>query len=107
MVEGEVELLGVVEEEVEVPKEGELQELQLPAGTTIRLELAWNPYIYDYGSKAAADQMKTTTEQVILYAGSNFGEDISTEIRTRAKVTIPEVETPEEAQKKHELLHTC
>ena len=39
MVEGEVELLEVAEEEVEVPKEGELQELQLPARTTIRLEL--------------------------------------------------------------------
>ena len=39
MVEGEEELLEVVEEEVEVPKEGELQELQLPARITIRLEL--------------------------------------------------------------------
>ena len=48
--------------------------------------------------------MKTTTEQIVLYAGSKSGEDISTEIRTRAKVTIPEVEIPEEAQKKHELL---
>ena len=61
-------------------------------------------HIYDYGSKAAADQMKTTTEQIVLHAGSKFGEDISTEIRTRAKVIIPEVEIPEEAQKKHELL---
>ena len=36
-------------------------------------------HIYDYGSKAAADQMKTTTEQIVLHAGSKFGEDISTE----------------------------
>ena len=47
--------------------------------------------------------MKTTTEQVVLYAGNKFGEDISTEIRTRAEVIIPEVEIPEEVQKKHEL----
>ena len=39
MVGVEEELLEVAEEEVEVPKEGELQELQLPAETISRLEL--------------------------------------------------------------------
>ena len=55
-------------------------------------------HVYDYGSRAAADQMKTTTEQVVLYAGSKLGEDISTEIRTRKKVIIPPVEIPEAAK---------
>jgi len=51
--------------------------------------------VFDYGHKAAADQMRTSWEKLVQYVGTNYGQDISNELQNKLTVTIAEpVHTP-------------
>ena len=38
--------------------------------------------VFDYGHKAAADQMRTSLDKLIEYVGTTYGQDISNDFRT-------------------------
>ena len=40
-------------------------------------------HVFDYGHNAAADQMRTTWDKIVLHVCIEYGSDISTELRTR------------------------
>ena len=46
--------------------------------------------MFDYGQKAAADQIRTSWEKLVQYVGTNHGQDISNELQNRQTVTIAE-----------------
>jgi hypothetical protein len=46
--------------------------------------------VFDYGHKAAADQMRTSWEKLIQYVGTNYGQDISNELQNKVTVTLAE-----------------
>ena len=46
--------------------------------------------VFDYGQKAAADQMKTSWEKLVQYVGTNHGQDISNELQNKQTVTVVE-----------------
>jgi hypothetical protein len=51
--------------------------------------------VFDYGHKAAADQMRTSWEKLVQYVGTNYGQDISNELQNKLTVTLAEpVHTP-------------
>jgi hypothetical protein len=35
--------------------------------------------VFDYGHRAAADQMQTTWEKLVQFVGTNYGQDISSQ----------------------------
>ena len=44
--------------------------------------------IFDYGTKGAADQMRTSWEKLVQYVGTNYGQDISKELQNKAVITL-------------------
>jgi len=46
--------------------------------------------VFDYGQKAAADQMKTSWEKLVQYVGTTHGQDICNELQNKQTVTIAE-----------------
>ena len=46
--------------------------------------------VFDYGHKAAADQMRTLWEKLTQYVGTNYGQDISNELQNKSTVKLPE-----------------
>jgi hypothetical protein len=44
--------------------------------------------VFDYGHKAAADQMQTSWEKLVQYVGSNYGQDIRNELQNKTTVTL-------------------
>ena len=48
-------------------------------------------HVFDYGPKAA-DQMRVTLEKITQHVGTIFGHEISTELGTKTRVTIPQPE---------------
>ncbi len=46
--------------------------------------------MFDYGHKAAADQMRTSWEKLVHYVGSNYGQDISNELQNKSTVKLDE-----------------
>jgi hypothetical protein len=52
--------------------------------------------VFDYGHRAAADQMRTSWEKLIQFMGTNYGQDISNELQNKIPVILSEpVHTPE------------
>ena len=49
-------------------------------------------HIFDFGHKAAADQMRTTWEKLVQYVGTTYGQDISNELQNKTTVTLLEPE---------------
>ena len=47
-------------------------------------------HVFDYGQKAAADQMRTTWEKVVQMVGTDYGQDISNELQNKTTVTVVE-----------------
>ena len=45
-------------------------------------------HVFDYGNKNAPDQMATTWENIVVWAGSTMGKDICNELRNERPVTI-------------------
>jgi hypothetical protein len=51
--------------------------------------------VFDYGQKAAADQMRTSWEKITEYVGTTYGQDTSNELQNKTTVVIAEpVHTP-------------
>ena len=46
--------------------------------------------VFDYGHKAAADQMRMSWEKLVQYVGTNYGQDISNELQNKQTVTLAE-----------------
>ena len=46
--------------------------------------------VFDYGHKAAADQMRTLCEKIVQYVGTNYRQDISNELQNKTTVTLAE-----------------
>ena len=46
--------------------------------------------VFDYGQKAAADQMRTSWEKVTEYVGTTYGQYISNELQNKVAVILPE-----------------
>jgi hypothetical protein len=46
--------------------------------------------VFDYGQKAAADQMRTSWEKLVQYVGTTYGQDISNELQNKLTVAIDE-----------------
>ena len=46
--------------------------------------------VFDYGQKAAADQMRTSWEKITEYVGTTYGQDISNELQNKTTVAIAE-----------------
>ena len=46
--------------------------------------------VFDYGQKAAADQMRTSWEKITEYVGTTYGQDISNELQNKSTVVIAE-----------------
>jgi hypothetical protein len=44
--------------------------------------------VFDYGQKAAADQMRTSWEKITEYVGATYGQDISNELGNKTTVII-------------------
>jgi hypothetical protein len=50
--------------------------------------IALGEHVFDYGQKGSADQLRTTWEKIITYAGTNYGQDICNELRNKKKLII-------------------
>jgi hypothetical protein len=46
--------------------------------------------VFDCGQKSAADQMRTSWENVVVYVGTIYGQDISKELENKVTVTLVE-----------------
>ena len=46
--------------------------------------------MFDYGHKAAADQMRTSWEKLVQYVGMNYGQDIRNELQNKVTVVLTE-----------------
>jgi hypothetical protein len=46
--------------------------------------------VFNYGHKAAADEMRTSWEKIGQYVGTTYGQDISNELLNKTTVTLPE-----------------
>jgi hypothetical protein len=52
--------------------------------------------VFDYGHRAAADQMRTSWEKLVHFVGTNYGQDISNELQNKIPVIVSEpFHTPE------------
>jgi hypothetical protein len=40
--------------------------------------------VFDYGYRAAADQMRTSWEKLIQFVGTNYGQDIGNELQNKS-----------------------
>jgi hypothetical protein len=46
--------------------------------------------VFDYGQKSAADQMRTSWENIVQYVGTNYGQDINNELQNKVWVILTE-----------------
>jgi hypothetical protein len=46
--------------------------------------------VFDYGQKSAADQMRTSWENIVQYVGTNYGQDINNELQNKITVVLVE-----------------
>jgi hypothetical protein len=46
--------------------------------------------VFDYGYKAAADQMRTLWEKLVQYVGTSYGQDISNDLQNKVTATLTE-----------------
>ena len=58
--------------------------------------------VFDYGQKAAADQMRTTWDKIVHHVGTIYGSDISNELLNKKRVQLPEPDYTDEVKDKHE-----
>jgi hypothetical protein len=52
--------------------------------------------VFDYGHRAAADQMRTSWEKLVQFVCTNYGQDVSNELQNKIPVILSEpVHIPE------------
>ena len=44
--------------------------------------------VFDYGHKAAADQLRTSWEKLVQYVGTTYGQDISNELLNKTRIDV-------------------
>jgi hypothetical protein len=47
--------------------------------------------VFNYGHRAAVDQMRTSWEKLIQFVGTNYGQDISNELQNKIPVILSEL----------------
>jgi hypothetical protein len=47
-------------------------------------------YVFDYGHKSAADQMRTSWEKLVQYDNTNYGQSISNELKNKTPMILVE-----------------
>jgi hypothetical protein len=57
---------------------------------------ALGTHVFEYGQRGSADQMQTTFKELIKYVGNTYGIHMTTELRTRTTVVIPEPQESKE-----------
>jgi len=57
------------------------------------LSVALGTNVFNYGQKAAVDQMKISWEKLVQYVGMTHGQDISNELQNKQTATIVEPTT--------------
>jgi hypothetical protein len=62
--------------------------------------------VFDYGQKVAADQMRTSWEKLVQYAGTNYGPDISKELQNKINFILVETVHNNDVLLKHILRET-
>ncbi len=58
-------------------------------------------YVFDYGQKGAADQMRTTWEKIVHHVGTIYGHDISNELQNKKRVIITKPEHTQDVLDRH------
>jgi hypothetical protein len=58
-------------------------------------------YVFDYGQKSAADQMRTSWEKLVQYVGTNYGQAISNELQNKTPVTLVELVHTDDVVMRH------
>jgi hypothetical protein len=59
--------------------------------------------VFDYVQKSAADQMRTSWEKLAQYVGTNYGQDISNELKKKITVILVEPVHTDDVLLKHSL----
>jgi hypothetical protein len=59
--------------------------------------------VFDYGQKFAADQMRTSWEQLVQYAITNYGQDIRNELQNKITVIIVEPVHTDDVLTRHDV----
>jgi hypothetical protein len=62
--------------------------------------------VFDYGQKSAADQMRTSWENLAQYVGTNYGQDISNKLQNKITLIIVEPVHTDDVILKHILRET-
>jgi hypothetical protein len=62
--------------------------------------------VFYYGQKSAADQMRTSWEKLAKYAGTNYGQDISSELQNKITVILVDPVHTDDVLVKHGLRET-
>jgi hypothetical protein len=62
--------------------------------------------VFDDGQKSAADQMRTSWEKLVQYVGTNYGQDISNELKNKITVILVEPVHTDDLILKHSLRET-
>jgi hypothetical protein len=44
--------------------------------------------VFDYGHRAATDQMRTSWEKLVQFVGTNYGQDISNELQCKYQFSV-------------------
>jgi hypothetical protein len=57
--------------------------------------------VFYYGQKSAADQMRTSWEKLAQYVGTNYDQDISSELQNKITVIIVEPVHTDDVLLKH------
>jgi len=58
-------------------------------------------HVFEYGGHGAADKMRITMEKIQQFVGLKFGEDVSNELKNRAKVVLPPPEYSAATKARH------
>jgi hypothetical protein len=78
------------------------------SANTARKGICANPgtNVFDYGQKSAADQMRTSSEKLAQYVGTNYGQDISNKLQNKITVILVEPVHTDDVILKHSLRET-
>ena len=60
-----------------------------------------NNYVFDYGQKGSADEMRITWEKIVYHVGTIHGSDISNELQNKKRVVLEEPKYSQDIKDKH------
>ena len=62
---------------------------------------AMGHHVFDYVHKGAADQMRTTWEEIVNHVGTIYGHNISNELQNKKRIEIPQPKHTHHVKDKH------